>query len=129
MNKAIQTIPSETMSAMVQYDWPGNVRELQNVIERAVILSTGGVLKVSPNDLKSSSGSAPVKRGERGTARSKKSDAPPPARDRVLEALRAAAGRVGGTGGAAARLGMKRTTLIAHMKRLGIDRRTVIGPL
>jgi PAS domain S-box-containing protein len=124
MNKAIQTIPSETMSAMVHYDWPGNVRELQNVIERAVILSTGGVLKVAPNDLKSAA--APAKRGERETPR-KRSDAPPPDRDQVLEALRAAGGRVGGTAGAAARLGMKRTTLIAYMKRLNIDPQTVIG--
>ena len=53
INKAIQSVPSETMSAMVQYDWPGNVRELQNVIERAVILSAGGVLRVSSTDLKS----------------------------------------------------------------------------
>jgi PAS domain S-box-containing protein len=125
MNKAIQTIPSETMSAMVHYNWPGNVRELQNVIERAVILSIGGVLKVPPGDLKNAA-TAPAKRAQRETP-PKRSDAPPPDRERVLEALRASGGRVGGDAGAAARLGMKRTTLIAHMKRLSIDAQTVIG--
>ena len=126
INKAIHSVPSETMSAMVQYDWPGNVRELQNVIERAVILSAGGVLRVSSTDLKSGA-HTPGKSGERGGAapRRKRSDAPPPDRDRVLEALKATGGRVGGADGAAARLGMKRTTLIAHLKRLGIDPRTV----
>jgi PAS domain S-box-containing protein len=125
MNKTIQTISTETMSAMVHYDWPGNVRELQNVIERAVILSTGGVVKVPLSDLRST-GSARARRAEKVTP-SKRSDAGPPDRDRVLEALREAGGRVGGAAGAAARLGMKRTTLIAYMKRLSIDAQTVIG--
>jgi PAS domain S-box-containing protein len=126
MNKAIQTIPSETMSAMVQYDWPGNVRELQNVIERAVILSSGGVLRVSPNDLTRKAG-APVKPREKAALAGKKPNSPPPDREQVMQALQATAGRVGGADGAAARLGMKRTTLIAHMKRLGINPRTVIS--
>jgi PAS domain S-box-containing protein len=127
INKAIQSVPSETMSAMVHYDWPGNVRELQNVIERAVILSAGGVLRVSSTDLKSGV-HTPGKSGESGSvaSRRKRSDAPPPSRDRVLEALKATGGRVGGPDGAAAHLGMKRTTLIAHMKRLGINPHTVI---
>jgi PAS domain S-box-containing protein len=127
INKTIQSVPAETMRAMVQYDWPGNVRELQNVIERAVILSSGGVLRVSPTDLKKGAGAsgrsggaaiAPVKRS--------RSDAPRPERNQVLEALQATGGRIGGADGAAARLGMKRTTLIAHLKRLGINSRTVI---
>ncbi len=124
INKPIQTIPPETMSALVQYDWPGNVRELQNVIERAVILSTGGVLRVPSTDLKNN----PAKNGATGpaAARGRRSDAPPPGRDQVLQALEATSGRVGGADGAAQRLGMKRTTLIAHMKRLGINPRTVI---
>jgi formate hydrogenlyase transcriptional activator len=128
INKAIQSVPSETMSAMVQYDWPGNVRELQNVIERAVILSTGGVLRVSSTDLKSGAHTPRKSSESGGTAPGRKrSDAPPPGRDRVLEALKATGGRVGGVDGAAARLGMKRTTLIAHLKRLGINPRTVVG--
>jgi PAS domain S-box-containing protein len=129
MNKAIQTIPTETMSAMVHYDWPGNVRELQNVIERAVILSAGGILKVPLSDLRNT-GAARARRAMKETLpirSEKRSDAPPPDRDRVLEALREAGGRVGGTAGAAARLGMKRTTLIAYMKRLSIDSQTVVG--
>jgi formate hydrogenlyase transcriptional activator len=102
----------------VRYDWPGNVRELQSVIERAVILSTGTVLNVSSADLKSkSSKEVSVKRT--------RSDAPD--RDQILEALRSTGGQVGGPNGAAARLGMKRTTFIAHMKRLGINPRTVIS--
>ena len=127
INKAIQTIPAETMSAMVQYDWPGNVRELQNVIERAVILSSGGVLRVPASDLKRSTGSA-ARSGGNGSAggRSGRREAAPPEREQVLHALKAAGGRVGGAEGAAARLGMKRTTLIAQMKRLGINPRTVI---
>jgi len=123
MNKAIRTIPSETMSAMVHYDWPGNVRELQNVIERAVILSTGGVLKVPPGDLKS----ARARRPERAASHSKRSAAPPPDREQVLQMLEATGGRVGGPDGAAARLGMKRTTLIAYMKRLSIDSKLSSG--
>jgi PAS domain S-box-containing protein len=128
MNKAIQTIPSETMRAMVQYDWPGNVRELQNVVERAVILSSGGVLKVSPGDLKrrTPNAAAPAQNRQKGAA-SKRTDAAPPDRDQVMQALQATGGRVGGADGAAARLGMKRTTLIAHMKRLDINPRTVIS--
>jgi len=128
INKPILSVPSETMSAMVQYDWPGNVRELQNVIERAVILSSGGVLRVSSADLKGGA-HPPGKTGESGgvASRRKRNDSPPPGRDRVLEALKATGGRVGGGDGAAARLGMKRTTLIAHLKRLGINPRTVVG--
>ncbi len=125
MKKSIQTIPAETMSAMVHYDWPGNVRELQNVIERAVILSAGPVLKVSSADLKAS---ASRKSGKTARiASTSRSNAPAPDRDKVMEVLRATGGKVGGADGAAARLGMKRTTLIAHMKRLGINPRTVIS--
>lgn len=125
VSKAIRKIPSETMSALVNYDWPGNVRELQNVIERAVILSAGGVLRISPSDLQV--------RVQRQAAVALLLPAPRmnsaslPHRDRVTEALRATGGRVGGPAGAAARLGLKRTTLIAHMKRLGIDPHAFLG--
>ena len=89
-----------------------------------MILSAGGVLRVSSTDLKSGA-HTPAKSSESAAAppRRKRSDAPPPGREQVLEALKAAGGRVGGTDGAAARLGMKRTTLIAHLNRLGIDPR------
>jgi formate hydrogenlyase transcriptional activator len=129
INKPITTIPAETMGALVRYEWPGNVRELQNVIERAVILSSRGVLQVPASDLKSPSETAtkPARRQEtdRKQAREMVQSID---RDQVVEALRKADGRVGGRDGAAALLGLKRTTLIAHMKRLGINPRTVIAP-
>ena len=128
MRKSIQTIPAETMSALIRYPWPGNVRELQNVIERAVILSTRGVLHVPASDLKARGNAAP--RSEESTASGHKrirASVPPLSREQVLQALKEAGGRVGGPGGAAARLGLKRTTLIAHMKRLAINPRTVIN--
>ena len=130
INKPITTIPSETMSSLMRYDWPGNVRELQNVIERAVILSNRGVLRVPSRDLKTRA-SAPSTGALTGPTREKRarSAVQAPARDEVVQALKETGGRVGGLYGAAARLGLKRTTLIAHMKRLGIDPRTVINPL
>jgi PAS domain S-box-containing protein len=127
MNKSITAIPSQTMGALTQYDWPGNVRELQNVIERAVILSTHGVLHVPAADLKAR-GSAAAK-NELATTRSShkriRAVVPPLSREQVVQALKEAGGRVGGPDGAADRLGLKRTTLIAQMKRLGIDPQTV----
>jgi PAS domain S-box-containing protein len=130
INKPITTIPSETMSSLMRYDWPGNVRELQNVIERAVILSSRGVLRVPSRDLKTRA-SALSTGALTGPAHEKRarSAVQAPARDEVVQALKETGGRVGGLYGAAARLGLKRTTLIAHMKRLGIDPRTVINPL
>jgi len=126
MNKPITMIPPETMGILVRYEWPGNVRELQNVVERAVILSSGGTLRVPAADLK-----APSKvvvthaRPERPAAKNVRDLLRSIDRNQVVEALRTAHGRVGGPSGAAARLGLKRTTLIAHMKRLGINSRTV----
>jgi transcriptional regulator with GAF, ATPase, and Fis domain len=132
MRKSIRTIPAETMSALIRYPWPGNVRELQNVIERAVILSTRGVLHVPAADLKVKvrESSAP-KSLESPTPDRKRirASVPPLSREQVVQALKEAGGRVGGSEGAAARLGLKRTTLIAHMKKLGIDPQTVINPL
>jgi formate hydrogenlyase transcriptional activator len=129
MKKSIETIPTETMSAMIRYDWPGNVRELQNVIERAVILSAGGTLHIPAADLEPRQSSAWHANAEM-PARSPKrirTSVPGLSRERVVAALKEAGGRVGGPFGAAARLGLKRTTLIAHMKRLGINPRTVIN--
>lgn len=128
MGKSIHTIPSETMSALVHYDWPGNVRELQNVIERAIILSKGSVLKVAARDLATAKKPVRTHKTEVAGKNPLKNGAVPfPDREQVLEALKTSGGKVGGTHGAAARLGMKRTTLIAHMKRLGIAPRTVIS--
>jgi formate hydrogenlyase transcriptional activator len=118
-NRNIETIPSETMKALVRYDWPGNIRELQNVIERAVIVSVGPVLKVPLGDLKSR---APVnspepKQSTNGDMRGLLEDTE---RKQILTALEQAKWIVAGPTGAAALLGMKRSTLQSRMQKLGI---------
>jgi formate hydrogenlyase transcriptional activator len=110
MNKKITNIPSEAMQALARYDWPGNIRELQNFIERGVILTAGASLHAPVRELlRRATGSAPAVTLAAAE------------RDAILKALREAHGRVGGDQGAAARLGMKRTTLQAKMRKLGID--------
>ncbi len=126
MSKVIQAIPQETMSALTQYHWPGNVRELQNVIERAVILSTHGVLRVAIAELNANGASAPSSKEATVPIHKRvRASVPPLSREQVVQALRDTGGRVGGSDGAAARLGLKRTTLIAHIKRLAIDAQAV----
>jgi len=110
MGKRIEQIPQTTMNAFIEYSWPGNVRELQNLIERAVIRSDNGVL---PNPLLTSQKNAVTPTVERGTLRDAEIEL-------ILQTLHATRGMVGGPRGAAARLGLKRTTLITKMKRLGI---------
>ena len=124
MGNRITCIPIETLSALIAYPWPGNVRELQNLIERAVILSKNGVL---PN---------PLPRSDKNPATNPLpvSDKNPPpvtpskirfddsSRALILQALRESGWVIGGSDGAAARLGLKRTTLVAKMKKLGISR-------
>ena len=112
MGKPIRQIPPETLEAFTSYSWPGNVRELQNLIERAVIRSNDGVL---PNPLPAVENNPVTLRPAQGTF----SDS---TRAVILQALKATGWVIGGTGGAAARLGLKRTTLIAKMKKLGISR-------
>jgi len=112
MGKRIACIPNETLSALIAYPWPGNVRELQNLIERAVILSNNGVL---PNPLPVSDKNPLTVTPSQGTFNDS-------TRALISEALREAGWIIGGSGGAAARLGLKRTTLIAKMKKLGISR-------
>lgn len=116
MGKHIAQISETTMDAFIAYPWPGNVRELQNLIERAVIRADDGVL---PNPLTSSQAIATP-----GVARQVIPQGTLHDYDRalILETLRAAGGVIGGPGGAAARLGLKRTSLISKMKRLGIYR-------
>jgi formate hydrogenlyase transcriptional activator len=113
MNRKITTIPTESMTALTRYHWPGNIRELQNFIERAVILSTGTVLQIPVRELKRGGASGGVVTLE--TAE----------RDAIVRALRDAGGKVAGPAGAAAKLGMKRTTLQAKMNKLGIDAKSV----
>ena len=110
MSKRIATIPSDSMQALTRYHWPGNIRELQNFIERAVILSPGPALQVPVRELKRGGAAA----GEVQTLAAAE-------RDAILRALRDANGKVGGPNGAAAKLGMKRTTLQARMRKLNID--------
>ena len=110
MGKRIDHVPQETMNAFISYSWPGNVRELQNLVERAVIRSENGALA---NPLPASQKSALALILGEGTLRDSE-------RALILKALRAAGGMIGGPGGAAASLGLKRTSLISKMKRLGI---------
>ena len=99
----------------MHYDWPGNVRELQNVIERAVILSSNGVLRPTVSER-----STVVSSVSTGAPRSQKLD--DAMRVHILDALRTTNGVLAGPHGAAVRLGMKRTTLAAKMEKLGIFR-------
>jgi transcriptional regulator with GAF, ATPase, and Fis domain len=118
------------MSALVRYDWPGNVRELQNVIERAVILSNRGVLNIPASDLTKGDGAAKETDGHKpDIKRRAKTAVVFPDHDQIVRVLKETGGRIGGEDGAAQRLGLKRTTLIAHLKRLGINPRTVITHL
>jgi formate hydrogenlyase transcriptional activator len=114
MGKPIQRIPQETLDAFTSYSWPGNVRELQNLIERAVIRSNNGVL---PNPL-------PVLVKNPATVTPVPGNLTDSTRALILQTLQAAGWIIGGPDGAAARLGLKRTTLIAKMKKLGISRPT-----
>ena len=114
MKKPIEKIPSEAMAALTTYHWPGNIRELQNLIERGVILSRGTVLEIPLAELKQSA------KGE--------SDQPEAAtletaeREHILRALRESNWVIGGPAGAAARLGLPRTSLNTKMHKLGITR-------
>ncbi|PYT95423.1 MAG: Fis family transcriptional regulator [Acidobacteria bacterium] len=123
MNKRISNIPKETLDAFTSYSWPGNVRELQNLVERAVIQSDNGVLANPLPPLDSSLiranevavDSVILPSVQEGTLRDSE-------RALILKALHASGWIVGGLRGAAAQLGLKRTTLIAKMKKLGISR-------
>jgi transcriptional regulator with GAF, ATPase, and Fis domain len=112
MGKQIEHIPPATMSALCAYEWPGNVRELQNLIERAVILSNDGVL---PNPLSTAETQSGIVAPAATTLRDSE-------RTLILRTLEAVGWVVGGPRGAAARLGLKRPTLIHKMKKLGISR-------
>jgi formate hydrogenlyase transcriptional activator len=111
MNRRIDNILPEDMKALVHHGWPGNVRELQNVVERSMVVSSGSVLSLSrPSEPKRTDPGG----GTRTLAEAE--------RDHILQALRNADWVVGGPHGAAVLLGVKRTTLLYKMRRLGIDR-------
>jgi DNA-binding NtrC family response regulator len=119
MNKQIDVVPEETMAALCRYSWPGNIRELQNLIERAVIMTPGNVLQIQVSDLQESNR---ILSSMAGTLEDVE-------RQRILQALREAGAVIGGPHGAAVRLGLKRTTLLSKMQKLGIARNTNYSPL
>ena len=113
MKRHIESVPKDVMAALVKYHWPGNIRELQNLVERAVILSRGSTLEVPLSELKQSkasnhaNGSISLEAVER---------------DHILRILGESGWVIGGPNGAAARLGLNRTTLNHRMRKLGISR-------
>lgn len=118
MNRDIDVIPDETMESLQRYDWPGNIRELQNYVERAVILSTGSVFRAPLKKIRAETPSAPP------SPIRTLADAE---RDHIMEALDESRGVIGGRNGAAARLGLNRTTLQYKMRKLGIEQKRVCG--
>jgi formate hydrogenlyase transcriptional activator len=114
MAKQIEKIPSDAMEALVRYPWPGNIRELQNFIERAVILTQGDVLQLPALPAIAAVSNEPVTLEEAE-------------RDHILNALRESNWVVGGARGAAARLGVKRTTLISKMRKRGLSKAMTYG--
>lgn len=114
-NKMIDTILSETMEALTRYHWPGNIRELQNVVERSVIISKGATLTVALNELKPDEGPKANLSCEALQQILSETE-----RTQILRALERSNWVVGGPNGAAARLGIKRTTLQSRMQKLGI---------
>ena len=121
MKKSIEDIPSETMESLVRYDWPGNIRELQNLIERAVILSSGSTLRV-PMEALSSSQYVPTQDAAPDTSTHEDGTLAAADRRHIVAALEKANWVLAGPNGAAARLGIKRSTLQFRMRKLGIVR-------
>ena len=112
MNKVIESIPAAAMRRLSSWHWPGNIRELENFIERSVILTHGTALQTPIAELSNNGRTTPVA----GTREANE-------RDEMIRILKTTNGRVAGPDGAAARMGLKRTTLIARMKKLGVDPR------
>jgi formate hydrogenlyase transcriptional activator len=136
MQKKIDSIPAAVMKALKAWHWPGNIRELENLIERAVILTRGRSLEAPIAELQKTKTEEPAPSdlhetkhvaGEGTTSQNDKSrvadEYARKQRDAIVDALTETKGRVGGPDGAAARLDMNRTTLLARMKKFGIDPR------
>jgi formate hydrogenlyase transcriptional activator len=115
MERQIESIPTTTLKKLASWHWPGNIRELENFIERSVILTRGSALQVPIGELGGNGKAAGPMPGSREFED----------RDGILRILKDTRGRVAGPNGAAARMGIKRTTLISRMKKLGIDPRAV----
>jgi formate hydrogenlyase transcriptional activator len=128
LNKAVEYIPADTMDALASYSWPGNIRELENLIERAVLLSPGKELRIPLSEIKSSSSVATEPSSSFASLTSSTSLASSIStledaeRQHILRALKHTQWRVAGPKGAAVLLGMKRTTLQARIRKLGIRR-------
>jgi formate hydrogenlyase transcriptional activator len=112
MQKSVKSVPKQAMEALVNADWPGNIRQLENFIERCVILTPGDELQVPIAELNASHthGFAPASTFEQAE------------RAVIVDALKSASGQISGRGGAAGRLGLKRTTLQNKMRKLNINR-------
>jgi formate hydrogenlyase transcriptional activator len=115
MGRSINTIPTSSLEALTRYDWPGNIRELQNLIERSVILTNGSTLNVTMPEFTGKA--VPASLHNRSSIASLAGE-----RERIIAALEEAKGQVGGPDGAAARLGLKRTTLQSRMRKYNISR-------
>jgi formate hydrogenlyase transcriptional activator len=113
MEKQIESIPAAAFKKLSSWHWPGNIRELENFIERAVILTHGSALQVPVAELKRAGG-VPMPSPQESNER-----------DEIVRVLKETNGRVAGPNGAATRMGIKRTTLISRMKKLGVDPRRV----
>ncbi len=135
MDRNIETIPADAMEALTRWHWPGNIRELENLVERGVIVSSGPVLRLplaelSEADVLPAPAASPSTRPAVPPPPPDALPAPPPAagtleateREHILRVLRETKGVIAGPQGAAARLGLKRTTLNFKMKKLGITR-------
>jgi formate hydrogenlyase transcriptional activator len=117
LNKRIVNIPETTLAAMTRYPWPGNVRELENLIERCVLLSPGPELRIPLQELSATASVVGPEAPQTAAARTLVEAE----REHIIAVLKATGGKVGGPDGAAARLGMKRTTLQSKMKKLGVQ--------
>jgi formate hydrogenlyase transcriptional activator len=116
MQKRIEFIPARAMKKLSTWHWPGNIRELENFIERSVILTPGTALQAPIAELGHNGRHAPAAAGTREANE----------RDEIVRFLKMTNGRVAGPDGAAARMDVKRTTLVSRMKRLGIDPQRVL---
>jgi formate hydrogenlyase transcriptional activator len=115
MEKQIESIPAAAIKKLTQWHWPGNIRELENFIERAVILTRGTTLQVPLSELRSDDAPPVFVAGTREWNE----------REEIVRILKETGGRVGGASGAAARMGLKRTTLISRIKKFGVDPKAV----
>jgi formate hydrogenlyase transcriptional activator len=119
MSKAIDTIPSDTMTTLVRYPWPGNIRELQNVIERAVVLTKGPALNIPGDNLRASNAN-PIALAATAASPNIRAVLNDAERKQIVAVLEQTNWTVAGPNGAAARLGIKRSTLQSRMQKLGI---------